>query len=167
MSVNVKQTQRQSNIELLRIVLILGVIILHINNKGMGGAFNIAPTYTINGKILYMLEALFICAVNTFIIITGYFMYDRFTINFVKPIGLLLKLIIFHALIYILHCMNGEAFSRREFTKQLLPTDYFIILYIVLMFISPFINIILNKLNKRDSVIFFIIMTSIFFFFFK
>lgn len=37
MNVKAQSTERQSNIELLRILAILGVVVLHYNNPAIGG----------------------------------------------------------------------------------------------------------------------------------
>ena len=69
-----EKTARNSNIELLRIILMFMVILLHFNNSEMGGAFNYAENKPLNSFILYFLESLSICAVNCFMIISGYFL---------------------------------------------------------------------------------------------
>ena len=60
--------ERQSNIELLRIFLMLGVIILHYN--GVGALYS---AHGINYLIVIGLESLCICAVDLFMLISGYF----------------------------------------------------------------------------------------------
>lgn len=40
-----KRRERESNIELLRILAMLGVIILHYNNRDIGGLFFILKIY--------------------------------------------------------------------------------------------------------------------------
>lgn len=40
-----KKRDRESNIELLRILAMLGVIILHYNNRDIGGGFFILKIY--------------------------------------------------------------------------------------------------------------------------
>lgn len=48
---------RQSNIELLRIISVMGVIILHYNNPYRGG---ITYASGVNKTVLYGLESLFV-----------------------------------------------------------------------------------------------------------
>ena len=47
--------ERNSNIELLRIILMFMVILLHFNNSEMGGAFNYVENKPLNSFILYFL----------------------------------------------------------------------------------------------------------------
>lgn len=76
--------ERNSNIELLRIVLMFMVILLHFNNGSMGGAFNYVTDVQINSFILYLLESFSICAVNCFMVISGYFLAYNKTLNCLK-----------------------------------------------------------------------------------
>ena len=62
---------RDSNIELLRILVTLFVIILHYNNKNNGKAFVYAEALPEQYQILVILEMAAICAVNIFVLISG------------------------------------------------------------------------------------------------
>ena len=68
-------TKRQTNIELLRIISMLGIIVLHYNNSDMGGGFLYATG--LNRAILMFLESIFICGVNLYVLISGYFLCER------------------------------------------------------------------------------------------
>ena len=70
------KTARQSNIELLRILAIMGVIILHYNNPVIGGGIKFVEKNSMNYYVLYLLESLFACGVNLFMLISGYFMFE-------------------------------------------------------------------------------------------
>lgn len=80
--------ERQSNIELLRIVAIIGVIILHYNGEY---AFDVVEQTGINCWILCSLESVFICAVNVFVLITGYFLSCTEKRNLWKAIELVVQ----------------------------------------------------------------------------
>ena len=64
---------RKSNIELLRLVLMAFVVLLHFNNDAMGGAFVHVRNLPIDNFVLHFFESLGICAVNCFMIVSGYF----------------------------------------------------------------------------------------------
>lgn len=141
---------RDSNIELARILAIIGVIILHYNNPEIGGAFNYADKGSYNYYILYFLESISICAVNLFVLISGFFMYKTKSRNLMKPFQLLSQVIIFSGGIYLLKVLLGKAiFSPVSFVKALIPNNYFVILYIVLYFISPYLNIVFENLTEK------------------
>lgn len=46
--------QRDSNIELLRIFTMLGVIVLHYNNAEIGGGFSAVESGSLNYYLMYM-----------------------------------------------------------------------------------------------------------------
>lgn len=80
-----KKVERQSNIELLRIFAMIGVIILHyISSPGhileniieMGGQYY--PIALVNSVC--------VCAVDLFIFISGYFMWMSTEVSIKKPI---------------------------------------------------------------------------------
>ena len=83
---------RNSNIELLRIVATVGVIILHYNNIESGKAFLYTENIGINYQLLLMLELLSICAVNIFIIISGFFLCESNKLSVKNQLYYLLKL---------------------------------------------------------------------------
>lgn len=99
---------RNSNIELLRIVATVGVIILHYNNIESGKAFLYTENIGINYQLLLMLELLSICAVNIiFIIISGFFLCESNKLSVKKPIILLAEVVIFQYVRYILEIWGG------------------------------------------------------------
>lgn len=143
--------ERSSNIELLRIIIIIGVIILHINNRAIGGAFNFTEGNVINSTLLYVIESFFICSVNVFIIISGYFLCKSKKRDFWKVISLIFQVIFFKVVVYGINCiLNFEIFSFKTLIINCLPTNYFVILYCVLYIISIYFNKVINILSKKE-----------------
>ena len=93
---------RDSNIELLRIIAALGVIILHYNNPIIGGGYKAVADGSINQFVMTVFEASFICAVNLFVLISGYFMKNSKKRDLLKPVELLAQLLFFELLFYII-----------------------------------------------------------------
>ena len=150
---NNMQKQRESNIELLRLFAILGVIILHVN---INGGIN----YSIANKpllvILMSLESISICAVNIFIMISGYYMWRRSNCNYIKLIMLVLEMLIIALGFEVLGFIKNGTFSF----VGLIPNDYFVMFYCTLMIISPFINKAISEMNaKRCALICFILFS--------
>ena len=145
-----KKPVRDSNIELLRILTMFGVVILHYNNASMGGGFAYVAGGSINQMILKGLESLFICAVNLFILISGYFSCNSKRAEPVKAFSLLLQVVVFGAIEYAVALASGQAYSTIALLKALLPSNYFVWLYIATYLLSPFINTLLSKLNRRQ-----------------
>ena len=90
-----KRRDRESNIELLRILAMLGVIILHYNNPSIGGGLSFVKSGSINYWFLNFSESVFACAVDLFIIISAYFMGSSNKRDLWKPTLLLAQVIIF------------------------------------------------------------------------
>lgn len=154
---------RQSNIELLRILTMLGVIILHYNNVGIGGGFRYVSTGSLNFYILYGLESLFVCAVNLFILISGFFLCTSYKRNWWKVVELIVQVIIFSEGIYVLQVICGkQALSVKTIVLHLIPANYFVILYVCVFILSPFINKLLNNLTKKQLKIFVILLLCMF-----
>lgn len=149
--------ERKSNIELLRIISILGVIVLHYNNTEMGQGF----LYSVgaNKVILYILESVFICAVNVFMLISAYFLCNKEERKYEKPIELIIQVSLFGVAFQVLSmAMNQRAWSVTSIFSGLIPNNYFVILYIVCYFISPYINILLKNLGQDKSKKFIILL---------
>ena len=118
--IRVTKLERNSNIELLRIVLMFMVILLHFNNGTMGGAFNYVTDNTINSFILYLLESFSICAVNCFMIISGYFLAFNKTVKLSKIFDLLFVVILYRLFDYFLSIGLGyNDFSINEISETL------------------------------------------------
>ena len=146
-----KKKDRESNIELLRILTMIGVILLHYNNPSIGGGLSFVKNGSLNYWVLNVVESIFVCAVDLFMIISAYFMASSNKRDLWKPIQLLVQVIIFSFSKYSLISMIKSDFSIRGFVAAFIPVNYFVILYIVVFIISPYINLVFEHLdsNKR------------------
>ncbi len=79
------KTERQSNMELLRIFAVAGVIVLHFNAKALPAASG-ATRWA-----LFLLEMVSACAVNVFVMLSGYFLHRRQSVSIYKPLSLLFQ----------------------------------------------------------------------------
>ena len=102
---DLKQQTRTSNIELLRIVLILMVITLHYLNGAdwAGGALSHVVPGSFNYYAAHLVEAACIMAVNAFVLITGYFSCNKTSISLAKPVKLY-GLLVLYGIIFC--CIN-------------------------------------------------------------
>lgn len=144
--------KRESGIELLRIILMIGVIILHINSKDIGSALYLVYKYSVSWYLLIFLENIFIYAVDIFIIISGYFLCKSNKRSLIKVIELFLELFFIRLTKYFVMIILGkEIFSISHLLSLFIPNSYFVVLYSVLYIISPYINITINKFNKKSD----------------
>lgn len=147
--------KRESNFELLRILCILGVIILHINSAG---ALNYAKTNNLVAYYFLIFLEVFNCvAVDVFILISGYFLIENKNIKKTKIIKLIFEVIIIN---FIFECAKSFLLGKRFSILVLLPTNYFVIFYLVLYIISPYINLMVNNVKNRKRL--FVISFSLF-----
>lgn len=144
---SVKSRSRQSGIELLRILTIMGVILLHYNN-GWGFA-SVQPG--LNRNLLYFLESLCICAVDLFVLISGYFLSGTQKRSLLKPMELLIQAVAFEVGIYlVLVIISGSHLNIPYFLECLVPDNYYVILYTALYLISPYLNRLFNSFSDAD-----------------
>jgi surface polysaccharide O-acyltransferase-like enzyme len=148
----IMQKQRNSAIDLLKIFSMLGVILLHYNNRSIGQAFNFLPMFSAKSYLLYFLQAVFVCAVNVFVLISGYFMADATKVDVKKPIRLLIQVVVFRELIYIVQTLcDGKALQTTYLWRFLLPQSWFAVLYAALYILAPFINRFLSSLSAKSQ----------------
>ena len=141
--------KRNSVIELLRIIAAVGVVILHYNGDGeFGGFVNVAEN-TLNQQYLRFSETLFICAVNLFVMISAYFLSGTQKRKLSKVVELVLQLEVFNLLSYVVGLIKGSHFSINGMFRSLLPCNYFVVFYLVLYVISPYINILIKNISKE------------------
>ena len=162
-AVKVQKPDRNSSIELLRILAACAVVVLHYN--GMGKAWESSTGFT--HQALMVMESLCVCAVDLFIMISGYFLCSSQKRTWDKPVYLLLLLWIINITTYVINSyLVGGGISVVTIAHIILPpANYFVVLYLILYIISPYINIVLNKLNDRERfimVIIFIIAFSVY-----
>ena len=144
--------QRDSNIELLRLVLMLMVVLLHFNNDTMGGAFMYARNQPIDNFVLHFLESLGVCAVNCFMIVSGYFLYTNTKIKFGKVLDILLIVVFYRFVDYLCKvAFADETISIKTLIVCVLPANYFAVFYIVSYMLSPYISRVYRELSERKA----------------
>ena len=144
--------KRESNLELLRIISMIMIITLHLLN--FGGFLNKFDYKTLEYNITWFLEALCFVAVNCYVLISGYFLVkSKFSLK--RILRVWIEVIFYSTIIYIIMLIFGKAnFTFDELIKNFLPIIsslyWFASLYVLLCFIFPFLNLIINKLNKKQ-----------------
>lgn len=147
-----KQKQRLSNMELLRIVAMLMVLSLHY--MGQGKVFLSVETGSVNYYLSRLIEALCIVAVNCYILISGYFLVDR-RLSIKKIISLWLQVIVYSITIFVFAVSVGwiePNFRNVLYTIfPLLSRRWsFVTDYIFMYIMSPFLNISIDKMTKKQ-----------------
>ena len=105
----------------------------------------------VNYNLLLFLQCLTVCSVDLFVLISGYYssLSQRRTVG--KPLDLLVQSVFFVIIAYIAKILTSDAeFSINHFVELFIPSNYFVILFITLYLVSPYINVALEKLNNRS-----------------
>lgn len=144
---------RKSNIELLRIFAVLGVIILHYKNPEMGGGMAYVTENSINYHLLLVLESMFVCAVDVFVLISGYFLCTSKRRSLWKPIKLITQVMLFGLASYLVRSIF-IGFSIKSMIGNMIPANYYVILYVTVYIISPYINVVFENVTKKQMRLF-------------
>lgn len=137
---------RNSNIELLRIITMFGVILLHYN--GME-AFAAVQEGAVNQYILLFLESVCIGAVNLFILITGFFLSRSNERRLSKAVELLFLVMATGMVKYLLGAGLAD-FHLRSLAGAAVPGNHFITMYVTLYLISPALNRMTQGLSRKQ-----------------
>lgn len=144
-------TKRKANIELLRIVSMILILLHHYVAHGGLVDIDLISQNKFIGEFLYIGGKL---GVVIFVLITGYFMVNsRFRIR--KLIKIYLEVLFYSFVIYIILLLSNKVeFSITNFVKSLLPISYsqywFATCYIGLYIFSPFLNKLIKHLDKNQ-----------------
>lgn len=156
---------RKSNFELLRIISMLMIIGLHY--FGNCNANELLGRDSNNYYVYYIIQSLFICSVNVFVLITGYFSVNEVFIKMRKIVVLLIDVIFWGAIGYfVLISLGLDVFNFKEFIKNCIPFIvgrlWFLKVYIILVLLIPFINILIKNISKSNFKALIIICTILF-----
>ena len=144
------------------------ILILHVDHLSFGfpSTQEIAAS-PLSAFLRTWLETIAVVAVNTFVLISGYFgirlQVERFA-------GLLFQSVFYIMGVYLVLVMVGwEAFSVGHFVRCLSPLDpsggWFIPVYIGLMLLSPILNAFVTQAREKDLlgiIIALLLMQSVF-----
>lgn len=161
--------ERQSNIELLRIVATLMILLLHFSGW-FPTFFGVDSFWTGNTAMdvtRAMLNSLTCIGVVTFVLISGYFS--------IKPkvrslLNLFTCLAFFYLGTYLLNCwITGDAvFQHHRVLRSLMVfshENWFIQCYLFLMLLSPILNAFVEKVSEKALLVYILVFVACAFYF--
>lgn len=152
-------TKRNSSLEILRIFAAMGVIVLHYND--FANEFIVEGSFPLYYTLLT--NCVFSCSVNIFILISAFFLSCTSKRKISKVVELIIQFVLFRAGYYVLLMLVGKAFFDFDtFINLMLPVNYYIVLYSVLYVISPYINVLLERLSDKEFKKFLVLMICLF-----
>ena len=160
--------KRLANMELLRIIAMMMVIMLHYLGKG-----NMLPemeqNLVINGYIAWILEALCIVAVNVYMLISGFFLVET-SFKCKRFIQLICQVLFYSVLVVVVllatgflqvHNLSFYRIQQYIFPIQMKPY-WFATAYIILYLFTPLFNAAVKNM-KREQLLINIILLLLFF----
>ena len=151
-----KKKARQANIELLRIIAMLMVVILHYLSKGQA-IVSMAENTGVLNLCLWFLEALCIVTINLYVLISGYFLVEA-TWKFSRLISLWFQ-VMFYSLGVPVVCLalglgEVEQWGLYDWINVLFPVQmehyWFITAYVVLYLFVPVLSAGVKKMTKKQ-----------------
>lgn len=148
--------QRNVGLDILRILLALMVIAIHFNAPATGC---VAKSVTGSMKYLvYPMVSLCYPAVNTYVIISGFFGYSKrktYKQVIFSLTKLWLCLLFFSLLGYAIALLSNEVvFNILDLGKHFFPLSrgvwWYMTVYFVLLLISPALNVIIDRLSGKE-----------------
>ena len=148
-----KPMMRRSNLELLRIIAMIMIVAHHFSVHG-GFSFS-ADSITVNRLWVQFIQIGGKIGVDIFVLISGYFLVSSQSLKTNKVIKLWLQIFTYSILLYLIFTAFGIiSFDKFELIDNLLPITFsrwwFASTYFVLYLIYPYINKLLNKLDKKE-----------------
>lgn len=145
---------RLSNFESLRVLSMIMIVLLHFGTYGFSKYINISELSSINQFLFNFIKVLCLVGVNVYVLISGYFLCTS-TFKMSKAIRVVRETFIFSVLIFagmaVLQRTDGSlAGMLPSFLPVYLSTYWFITVYILLFLISPYLNIVINQLSKKE-----------------
>ena len=148
-----KIQDRESNIELLRLVLMFMIVVVHFLGHNILSATNLITSDNPHFYTSNLLQSFVVCAVDCFVLISGWFSI-RFSVA--KLIMFLLPICLYQLLISFIYYPFGAKISVN-------PFDYwFVAPYVALMVMSPILNKGLEMVDKRHLLTILICLTIVF-----
>lgn len=97
--------------------------------------------------------SLCLVAVNTFVLITGYYSCEQ-NVRLAKIAHIWIETVFYSIVLYLIACQIQGGVSPREFVKRILCITqeryWFISCYVMLLILSPVLNMIIKKCTHRE-----------------
>lgn len=142
--------ERQSNLELLRIIAMIMVITVHY--VGHGRVLDNVEVFSLNFYVSNLMQAFTTFSVPIYVMISAYFMCEK-EFKLKRVFKIWLQVFFYSISIYLLTLVLGlNEFSMLQFIKNILPiicNQYsFVTAYIMLLILSPFLNKVIEVFDK-------------------
>lgn len=153
---------RQSNIELLRIVAMFLVMVAHCNIWLGGGLPDVTDGMTVLFWGKHIIASLASICVVLFVLISGYFTIKP---NLKSVVTLWTQIFFVYFYIFIIQTIvTGDGINFKSLVLCFLPFtvgNWFVKSYLILMLLSPALNLLADKLSRKAFLLFLLTFTII------
>lgn len=162
-SYGAEKSPREAGFELLRILAMFGVVVMHylartdalLSLDGPADSGRLLATFT---------ESVFVCAVNAYVLISGYFLSEK-AMSFRRVIRLAAQVLFYTllipaALLIVELCFPGngmtfsEVFDLYHLWNCIFPVQsghyWFVTSYVILCLFSPFLNKAIDHMSRKE-----------------
>lgn len=160
--------ERNSSVEVYRIIATFAVLVFHFNGWLVGGMpkhFDV-DQISIFRMTQAIIESCSCICVNMFLVISGYF---GIRLKWQSVLKICLLLLSIHVPFYLIDCIvTNTPFITRVFIRKFLVISnggYFIQCYFLLMLLSPILNSFIDATEKKKGAIFTLILVIVEFWF--
>lgn len=149
--------QRNSNLEFYRVIVMLLIVAHHyVSNSTLVDQLILHMT-TPNSIFLQLFVAWGKIGINSFVLITGYFMCTS-SITVRKFLKLLLEVMTYKLVFYLVFLLSGYTpFSVSELVKAVLPfthlSNNFVGCFLVFYLFLPFLSILVGNLTEKQHIL--------------
>ena len=152
---------RNTGIDLLRILLALAVVTIHFNATATGHVSSSVNRLPMK-FLVYGMDSIVLPAVNIYVIISGYFSYLSMR-SYKHVVGSLAKLwfcLMFFSVggACVVSLVSPGSIATADFIKRFFPIMtcewWYMTVYFATMLISPFLNKAVKQFSKSDSILF-------------
>lgn len=160
--------KRNTNIELLRILCMLMVLMLHFNNNCANvGLLRFPEELTRELRWGFLLESFCIVAVNCFVLISGYFSIN---LRFRSILKFYLQCFSIGLVSYFIYvCVTPDVLSIKPLLGRLFAFSHnhwwFVVSYLCLMLFSPILNTAVKNLSQKKLLVSMLMFSIIVFYF--
>lgn len=113
--------------------------------------------------VMTLVRSVTISSVDVFVIITGFFLCTNQVRSLGKPLSLLFQVSVYSVIIVITLSLLGYSdLSAKGVLFSLVPSNWFVTLYVVLYLISPYLNHILSHLTYKTWIYYLTILLAFF-----
>lgn len=159
-----KKLKRKSNLELLRILSMLLIIMHHFAFHGTYKHDIFMGNYFKSEVIINSMQSLGKLGVNLFIFISAYFLVDK-KFKFSRIISVTLLTLFYSTLIYVIILIIGVPISVNiNLLTSILPfpgitTYWFVCSYVLMILLMPYMNLIIQSVSKKKLKLLLVILS--------